>query len=138
MKDYKFFCFNGCVKFFKVDFDRFEDHFANYYDPEANLLDFGEAEYAPRPTRRLEVPSNLHEMLNLAGILSKGFPFLRVDFYSISGKTYFGELTFFPASGFGRWTDRKWDLRLGEYITLPPMKEEYRNEYYNWSRFCSH
>lgn len=26
-------------------------------------------------------------------------PFLRVDFYNVNGKIFFGELTFYPASG---------------------------------------
>jgi hypothetical protein len=34
--DYKFFCFNGHVKYFKIDFDRFNDHRANYYDLSMN------------------------------------------------------------------------------------------------------
>lgn len=34
LKDYKFFCFNGKVKFFKIDFGRFVEHHANYYSPE--------------------------------------------------------------------------------------------------------
>ena len=34
LQDYKFFCFNGKVKFFKVDFGRFVEHHANYYSPE--------------------------------------------------------------------------------------------------------
>ena len=42
LKDYKFFCFNGKVRFFKVDFGRFVEHHVNYYDTAGNLLPFGE------------------------------------------------------------------------------------------------
>ena len=123
LNDYKFFCFNGKVKFFKVDFDRFIEHHANYYSPEGRLLDFGEADYPPKPERKLVFPSNLKEMEHLAELLAKNYPFLRVDFYSVNGKIYFGELTLFPTSGFGRWTDEKYDLKIGNLLQLPLSNE---------------
>ena len=119
LNDYKVFCFGGKVKFFKVDFDRFIEHHANYYSPEGKLLGFGEADYPPKPDRGLVLPDNLAEMERLAEILAKDYPFLRVDFYSVAGKIYFGELTLFPTSGFGKWTDSSWDLRIGNWIKLP-------------------
>lgn len=42
IEDYKFFCFNGVPKFLKVDFGRFTDHHANYYDLDWNLLNIDE------------------------------------------------------------------------------------------------
>ncbi|WP_347082617.1 ATP-grasp fold amidoligase family protein, partial [Bacteroides uniformis] len=44
--------------------------------------------------------------------------FLRVDFYNINGLIYFGELTFYPASGMGTFTDENIDLQLGSYLKL--------------------
>lgn len=49
LKDYKFFCFNGIVKCMKIDFGRFIDHHANYYDADFNLLPFGEGKFPPNP-----------------------------------------------------------------------------------------
>lgn len=40
LKDYKFFCFNGSMKFFKIDIDRFIEHRANYYDKNGEMLEF--------------------------------------------------------------------------------------------------
>ena len=57
-------------------------------------------------------------MKKLAGILSAGTKFLRVDFYEANNKVYFGELTFYPASGFGKFTDDKWDKKMGDWIEL--------------------
>ena len=68
------------------------------------------------------MPSTLKEMIFYAEVLSKDIPFLRVDFYEIAGKVYFGELTFFPDSGYGRFTDDKWDKKMGDMITLPNIK----------------
>ena len=119
LKDYKFFCFNGRVEFFKIDFDRFVDHHANYYDRNGKLLPFGETDLPPVPDKILEMPHNIQKMTVLAEKLSAGIPFLRVDLYNIDGKIYFGELTFFPASGMGRFAPSKYDYILGNYINLP-------------------
>lgn len=119
LKDYKFFCFNGKVKCFKVDFDRFTDHRANYYDRDGALLPFGEAVCPPDHNRTDSLPANLEQMIFLAEKLAENIPFLRVDFYNSNGSIYFGELTFFPASGVGRFVPDKWDEILGGWIKLP-------------------
>ena len=92
--DYKFFCFNGLAKCFKIDFDRFKEHHANYYDAEKNILDFGEVICPPKKEKIIEFPETLPEMKQLAEKLSKDIPFLRADFYDVDGKVYFGEMTF--------------------------------------------
>ncbi len=118
LNDYKFFCFGGVCKCFKVDFDRFVEHHANYYDIKGNLLDFGEADYPPKKDRIIELPSNMQQMIELAEKLSREIPFLRVDFYNINEKIYFGELTFFPASGMGAFTSEECDKKLGGWIDI--------------------
>lgn len=116
--DYKFFCFNGKVKCFKVDFDRFTDHKANYYDRNKKILPFGECECPPDYLRKLKLPENLDKMIFLAEKLANHHRFLRVDFYDVCGKIYFGELTFFPASGLGAFVPEEWDQVLGSWIQL--------------------
>ena len=123
LKDYKFFCFNGRVEFFKIDFDRFVDHHANYYDRNGKLLPFGEADLPPVPDKKLEIPHNIQEMIVLAEKLSAGIPFLRVDLYNIDEKIYFGELTFFPASGFGRISPEQYDRIIGKSLELCQPKQ---------------
>lgn len=112
--DYKFFCFNGKVRFFKIDFGRFVEHHANYYSPEGELLEFGEQGLEPDPNYHIELPNNLKEMIALAEKLSANEPFLRVDFYNVNGKIYFGELSFYPASGMGKWTTDDADMTVGK------------------------
>ncbi len=119
LRDYKFFCFGGVCKCMKVDFDRFIEHCANYYDPEGNLLDFGERICPPNKQKEIILPANMSRMIEFAERLSQGIPFLRADFYDVNGTIYFGELTFYPASGFGSFTDDAWDAKLGEWIELP-------------------
>lgn len=118
LMDYKFFCFNGKCKFFKIDFNRLTKHQANYYDINGNFLPFGEEICPPDFSKKLELPVNLKKMINLAEKLSQNITFLRVDFYEINGNIYFGELTFYPASGFGKFEPEEWDLKLGNLIDL--------------------
>lgn len=82
------------------------------------MLPYGEVVCPPNPEAEIEIPSNISEMVNLAEILSAGIPFLRVDLYNLNGRIYFGELTFYPASGLSRWTDEKWDKEIGEMLDL--------------------
>ena len=71
-------------------------------------------------------PQNHEKMIRLAEKLSQGLPFARIDFYEVNGKTYFGEITLYPGSGFEEFTPSEWDKTLGEWIKLP--KEEKKNE----------
>ena len=118
LKDYKFFCFKGKVKCFKIDYDRFKDHHINYYTPEGELLPFGEAAYKTDYDHHEIMPPNLDDMVHIAERLSAGLKFIRVDLYNISGKIYFGELTFYPAGGFEEFTPEEWNDRLGGLIDL--------------------
>lgn len=118
LRDYKFFCFNGEVKCFKIDFNRFIRHRANYYDLNAKLLKFGEVVCPPDYNKKLDPPCNLKEMVLLAEELSQGIAFVRVDFYELNRRTFFGEITFYPSSGFGAFVPEKWDEKLGVWLDL--------------------
>jgi len=118
LKDYKFFCFDGKMRFFKVDFGRFVNHHANYYSPAEELLQFGEAELLPDFNRSEVMPDNLDEMIALAEKLSTGHKFLRVDLYNTNGKIYFGELTFYPASGLEKFAPEESDMVIGKMLNL--------------------
>lgn len=120
LKDYKIFCFNGKPEFIQVDFNRFgkSGHKRNLYSTDWKYLEF-EYGYPTDSTHIINKPDNLKEMLNLASIISKGIPFLRVDFYSINGKTKFGEITFFPGSGYESFSNESLDTKYGEMIKLP-------------------
>ncbi len=122
LKDYKFFCFNGKVEFFKVDFDRFTGHKANYYDTNWNILPFEEIVCPSDKSQIHEKPENFDKMIEFAEILAKGLPFSRIDFYNNEGNIYFGETTFFPNSGMGKFNPEEADNKLGALIKLPTDK----------------
>lgn len=119
LRDYKFFCFNGVVKLFKIDFDRFVGHRANYYSPQGELLKFGEIICPPDYGRDIVIPQEIAQMKKLAEKLSTEIAFVRVDFYLVKSRILFGEMTFFPAGGIGPYTDVEWDKKLGDWLTLP-------------------
>lgn len=119
LKDYKFFSFNGEPKFFKIDFNRSVDHRANYYDIDMNLLPFGEECCMPDFNRKFEKPLNFEIMVDIVKQLSKNIPFARIDLYNSNGNIYFGEITFYPAAGLGKFIPEEWDYKIGELITLP-------------------
>lgn len=118
LKDYKFFCFNGKVEFFKIDFNRFIYHQANYYNVDGEILPFGEQVCPPDFNKELDMPYNLKEMIRLAEKLSKNITFVRVDFYEVDKKVFFGEMTFYPASGMGKFLSHEMDYELGKKIVL--------------------
>lgn len=116
--DYKFFCFDGKVKCFKIDFSRFSGHRANYYDRDGCLIDVDEC-VSPRDTS-FSIPEsvNISSMIKIAEKFATPFPFVRVDLYNIKGEVYFGELTFYPMSGFGKFSPDSFDEVLGKSFTL--------------------
>lgn len=120
LRDYKFFCFNGEVKMFKIDFDRFVRHRANYYSPKGDLLKFGEVFCPPDYERIIDLPQEISQMKELAENLSKDIPFVRIDFYLVKSQILFGEMTFYPAGGIGRYTSTEWDREIGSWLKLPP------------------
>lgn len=123
LKDYKVFNFNGQPKLIQVDFNRFSGHKRNMYNTEWERLDMNLV-YKINKDIQIEKPQNLKKILELASILSKNSPFMRTDFYVINDRIYFGEITFYPESGFGKFNPEEYDKILGDLIELPEEKRE--------------
>ncbi|WP_415654035.1 ATP-grasp fold amidoligase family protein, partial [Salinicoccus roseus] len=118
LKDYRFFCFDGKPKFIGVDFnitDKTKTR-RNLYDLEWNLLE-GQISYPNELSKKIKPPSELSRMINLSKVLSKGIPHVRVDFYNINEKIYFGEMTFYHQSGHGIIQPKELDYLMGEWIS---------------------
>jgi len=117
--DYKFYCCNGKVKFLFIATDRHKDGQLTYtfFDSDFNQLPFT---YGNRGTvENLQKPQFFDEMIRCAEILSKPFPFVRVDFYETGDKIYVGEMTFYSGGGILPFDPQEWDYKLGDYIELP-------------------
>lgn len=114
VEDFKILCFNGEPHYVIVDKDRYIDHKRNFYTTSWERVDVTtdhEQFETPYPK-----PKNFEEMLDVARKLSADFPFVRVDLYNIDGKIYFGELTFYPWTGYIQFTPDEFDYTLGKLM----------------------
>jgi hypothetical protein len=120
LKDYKFFCFDGIPKAMFIATDRGVENTEtkfDFYDMNFKHLPFTNGH--ENSQKELRCPDTFEEMKRLAGLLSRGIPHVRVDFYDINGIVYFGELTFAHWSGMVPFKPDEWDYIFGEWIKLP-------------------
>lgn len=114
--DYKIYAFNGKCEYVMVCIDREKENEKTkfiYYDKKWNIKkEFSNDGIKYGDKIILQKPKNLDKMFEFASILSKGINFVRVDFYEIDSKLYFGELTFYPSSGF----DNKRRKEIATYL----------------------
>ena len=113
--DYKFLCYDGKFRFLWIDKNRYSNHKRGFWNEKLEFLD---GVYSDHPTfdYAIPLPQNIQEMIGVAERLAKGFPFVRVDMYNINGCIYFGEMTFYPWSGFVTFTPDSFDYELGKYL----------------------
>lgn len=117
--DYRFFCFNGVPKYVWVDIGSGTSHhkrsiFDMNWELQEYLVNYPALDPIP------EKPENFDEMVSISTKLCKEFAFVRIDLYSLKSKTYFGEMTFTPQSGTGRWESEKHNRLYGDMLQLPP------------------
>ena len=119
LKDYKFMCFNGEPRIIQVMSGRNNGSYnINHFDLEWNKIEIprkGHKESA----KIIKKPENLERMISISKELSNSISFVRIDFYNIEGRIYFGEITLFPASGYVGFGDEKDDYLLGSWLELP-------------------
>jgi len=120
--DYKFHVFNQNrnepVIILQIDYDRFHSHSRVYYDRSFKKLPFS-VQYH-KGEKDFVKPLNYKTMLEVARTLSAPFSYCRVDLYNVSGKIYFGEITFASDGGYGRFSDKKYDKLMGDYWVIDP------------------
>lgn len=117
LPDYKFFCFDGEPKFLFVVIGRAEGK---------TCADFFDTEYHRFPVRQRhpnapvppEKPQCFTEMLELSRKLSAGFKHVRVDFFQVNGKVYFGEMTLTHSGGYHPFQPESYDELFGSYLHL--------------------
>ena len=121
--DYKFFCINGEPEIIKVMYDREKGRGYKTVTVDSSWIirtDLVPTSVRKRNKLTLPKPKSLNEMINVSRILSKPFPFVRVDLYEVNGKVYFGELTFTPG-GKNNFTE-EYLLKLGKKMDLTKAK----------------
>lgn len=118
LKDYKFFCFDGKPEFMFIAADRETKTRFDFFDMEFNNIPVKNYYSRSEKPEEIQKPILFDEMVRLSEKLSEGFKHLRVDFYIVNGKIYFGELTFYHFSGMKKFEPEKYDKIFGEYINL--------------------
>ena len=119
MQDYKFFCFNGEPKIMYIS-EGLENHATarmSFYDMDMQLTSCLRRDYKPLNFMPKK-PKNFEKMKQFSALLSKDIAHMRVDWYEINGKLYFGELTLTTCGGMMLFEDDSWDYKLGELINL--------------------
>ena len=118
LNDYKIFCFNGEPKMILVCSERFSSNnmCKTFFDTNWKMFSFSENNH--RIDENIKKPKTLKMMIEYSKKLSKNIPFVRIDWYEIEGKLYFGEITFYPSSGFEKFEPVKWDYEFGNWIKI--------------------
>lgn len=118
--DYKFFCFNGKVKYVYGMADRNlgKGTGLGIFNAEFDFLPYGRKDELPL-TRKLEKPTNYVEMIKIAESLSAPFPHARIDLYNQDERILFGEITFFDGSGYMTFEPDEFDFIMGKEFVLP-------------------
>lgn len=124
LTDYKFMVFGGKCKCIFVCVGRQSKLRLDAYDMDWQLMPFTRNNH-PNLKERIPRPKGYETMLFIAEKVA-GFvdnPFVRVDFYEVNGKVYFGEVTFYPEGGLGSFNPMEWDYVLGDWIELEKAKQ---------------
>lgn len=120
LQDYKWWCFNGDPKYMYItNKGKTGQVYENFYDMDFNQVDINHN--WPRVAPEFQKPATFEQMRNLASKLSKGIPFVRIDFFNVNGHIYFGEFTFYDFGGLRSYRSEEWDEKLGSLIKLPEI-----------------
>lgn len=117
INDYKFICFNGKVYYVVFDADRYVGHKRSIYDADWNYIDVGTD--CEKLGDVVSKPEGFDEMKKIAEDLSSEFPSVSVDLYWVNHRAYFGELTFYPWTGYVVFDPESFDYEVGQNFKLP-------------------
>lgn len=119
LNDYKVMCFNGKPYMIQYHSGRFlGEHLQDFYDLNWNKIKDLSQKGANPSNFVVEKPNLLEKMLSFSELAAATFPNLRVDWYIVNNKLYFGEFTFCDGSGFEGFTPDKINYELGHLIEL--------------------
>ena len=89
------------------------------YDTNWNKLNISLDEHFQISDRCEPRPACFEELIKICKILCKDMIQVRIDFYIIDNKIYFGEITLFTANGMQKMIPEEMDAVLGNQLKLP-------------------
>ncbi|GHT88006.1 hypothetical protein FACS1894137_15990 [Spirochaetia bacterium] len=120
--DYKLHYINGELEFVYVTVDREGENKRNIYDADWNPLYFTwyDKSRDSKTLRGKEIPAptSFNMMKQMGHIIAEYFSYVRVDFYDVDGRLYFGEITLYHGSGFDVFVPAEYDLFYGNKLKL--------------------
>lgn len=119
--DYKFHYMNGKLQFVYCAIDREGENYRIIYDKDWNRLDFEWV--APKDHRNnigkdISKPLNFERMNIIGEKIARTFKYVRVDFYEVDGKMYYGEITLHHGSGFDTFVPETYDEYYGRILSI--------------------
>lgn len=120
LMDYKFFCFDGEPKIMYMSRDHASEVTTDFFDMEFNRLPI--RMQAPPSIVCPTKPEQFEKLKELSACLSQGIPQVRVDFYVVKGRIFFGEMTFYHCGGMVDVQPYEWNVKMGDMINLPSKK----------------
>ncbi|MBB1512578.1 glycosyl transferase [Tessaracoccus sp. MC1627] len=121
LRDYKFMMIHGELQFILAIQGRYTHEQSGVYDGHWRRMPFDYGYRAGEP-HDIARPKALREMVEIAETLSSDFPLVRVDFYEVDGRVYFGEVTFTPGNGLSDFDPIEHDSEFGSRLNLPEKK----------------
>lgn len=124
--DYKFHYINGKLQFIYCSIARETKNYRKIYSPDWEPLPFLWVPKDKLGTQSdgddIPAPTSLNQMKNFADIIAKDFDYVRVDFYDVDGKPYFGEITLHHGSGYDVFSPEEYDIFYGNKLVISDGK----------------
>ena len=119
LRDYKFYCYDGVPYYYAVFTDRYSDKKTeDIYDINGKKLKGVSNGGVKNSDIFISQPDNFNELVEIVKKLASPFQFVRVDFYMVNKKFYFGELTFTDGAGSDPFSPKEFDLEMAKRIKL--------------------
>lgn len=119
--DYKLHYINGELQFVYCSIDREGANYRSIYTPSWERMDM---EWVPPQEHRghagadIPCPISFGKMKEIGDKIARKFKYVRVDFYDVDGKLYYGEITLHHGSGFDTFVPEKYDWIYGKRLKL--------------------
>lgn len=119
--DYKLHYINGELQFVYCSIDREGKNYRSIYSPSWERMNMEWV--APKDHKGvfgadIPCPTTFPRMAEIGADIAKDFAYVRVDFYDVDGKLYYGEITLHHGSGYDTFVPESWDKYYGDMLKL--------------------